>query len=126
MTHHNQTKELTTWFIRIKDNHHKIRAMIQMKPPQSRKDIQKLTGKIVALNKFIAKLAERNLPFFTVPRAPQILNGPRTAADLQRSQSLSSAVTNAIKSRTRLVVNYIHLRFTHGNQWSLSQRKRGH
>jgi hypothetical protein len=39
-----------------------------MKPPQSRKDVQKLTRRIAALNRFIAKLAEQSLPFFTVLR----------------------------------------------------------
>jgi hypothetical protein len=36
----------------------KIRAIFQMQPPHTRKDIQKLIGKIAALNKFEAKLEE--------------------------------------------------------------------
>jgi hypothetical protein len=39
-----------------------------MKPPQIRKDVQELTGKIVALNRFIVKLVERSLAFFMVLR----------------------------------------------------------
>jgi hypothetical protein len=39
-----------------------------MKSPQSRKDVQKLTSRIEALNRFTAKLAEWSLPFFTVLR----------------------------------------------------------
>jgi hypothetical protein len=39
-----------------------------MKPLQTKKEVQKLTGRIVALNRFIAKLAEWSLPFFTVLR----------------------------------------------------------
>jgi hypothetical protein len=42
-----------------------------MKPPQTTKDIQKLTGRIATLNRFIAKLVERSLPFFTVLGAQQ-------------------------------------------------------
>jgi phenylalanine-4-hydroxylase len=39
-----------------------------MQSPQSRKDVQKLTGRIASLNRFVSKLAECNLPFFTVLR----------------------------------------------------------
>jgi hypothetical protein len=46
----------------------KINAIIQMQPPQTRKEVQKLEGHIAALNRFIAKLTERNLLFFSVLR----------------------------------------------------------
>ncbi|GAA0163008.1 hypothetical protein LIER_18985 [Lithospermum erythrorhizon] len=35
-----------------------------MKPPNSYKEVQKLTGCLAALNRFISKAGERNLPFF--------------------------------------------------------------
>jgi hypothetical protein len=38
-------------------NPNKIRAIIQMKSPQSRKDIQKLTGRTAMLNRFVANVA---------------------------------------------------------------------
>jgi hypothetical protein len=50
----------------IKANPDKIKAIIQMQPPQNRKEIQKLIDLIAVLNRFIVKLAERSLPFFTV------------------------------------------------------------
>jgi hypothetical protein len=37
-----------------------------MKPLGSKKEVQRLAGRIVALNRFMAKLAERSLPFFKV------------------------------------------------------------
>jgi hypothetical protein len=52
----------------IEANPDKIRAITQMQPPQSRKDVQKFTGRIALLNRFISKLAERSLPFFTILR----------------------------------------------------------
>jgi hypothetical protein len=52
----------------IEVNPDKIRAILQMQAPQTRKGVQKLTGWITALNRFIAKLAERSLPFFTILR----------------------------------------------------------
>jgi hypothetical protein len=48
----------------IEVNPDKIKAILQMEPPQTRKEVQKLTGHITALNRFIVKLAERSLPFF--------------------------------------------------------------
>jgi len=37
-----------------------------MAKPSSKKEVQKLTGRVAALNKFILRLAEGNLPFFKV------------------------------------------------------------
>ncbi|KAM0860250.1 hypothetical protein ACQ4PT_046658 [Festuca glaucescens] len=42
----------------------KILAIVNMKPLQSRKQAQRLAGRIAALSRFIAKSAERSLPFF--------------------------------------------------------------
>jgi hypothetical protein len=52
----------------IKENPDKIKAIVCMKPPKSRKEVQKLSGRIAALNRFMAKIAERSLPFFKVLR----------------------------------------------------------
>jgi hypothetical protein len=48
----------------IEANPEKISAITSMKAPTSIKDIQKLTGCMAALNRFISKLGERGLPFF--------------------------------------------------------------
>jgi hypothetical protein len=52
----------------IKANLDKIKAILQMRTPQTKKEVQKLTCHIAALKKFIAKLAKRSLPFFIVLR----------------------------------------------------------
>jgi hypothetical protein len=52
----------------IEANSDKIRAITQMQPPQSRKDVQKLIGQIASLNQFISKLPEHSVPFFTILR----------------------------------------------------------
>jgi hypothetical protein len=44
--------------IGIKANLDKIRAILQMQPPQTRKDVQMLIGRIAALNRFITKIAQ--------------------------------------------------------------------
>jgi hypothetical protein len=57
------------WSVKgIEANLDKINARVHMKPPQSRKEEQRLTCIIAALNWFMAKLVERSLPFFKVLR----------------------------------------------------------
>jgi hypothetical protein len=52
----------------IEANPIKIQAIINMAPPQSTKDVQRLTGRLAALNRFISKSAERSLPFLKTLR----------------------------------------------------------
>jgi hypothetical protein len=48
----------------IKANPDKISAITNMKAPTCIKDVQKLTGCLAAVDRFISKLGERGLPFF--------------------------------------------------------------
>jgi hypothetical protein len=48
----------------IEANPEKISTITKMKAPTYIKDVQKLTGCMAALNRFISKLGERGLPFF--------------------------------------------------------------
>jgi hypothetical protein len=48
----------------IEANPEKISAITSMKAPMCIKDVQKLTGCMAALNRFISKLGEWGLPFF--------------------------------------------------------------
>jgi DNA-binding transcriptional MerR regulator len=52
----------------IEANLKKIKAILQMQPPQTKKEVQKLTSHVADLNKFIAKLAEWSLPFLNILR----------------------------------------------------------
>jgi ribonuclease HI len=49
---------------RIEANPDKIRAIREMEEPKTKKDIQKLNGRVAALNRFFSRSAERSLPFF--------------------------------------------------------------
>jgi hypothetical protein len=65
----------------IEANPTKIQAIINMMPPQSARDVQRLTGRLVALNRFISKSAERSLPFLkTLRGAKDFAWGPEQAA----------------------------------------------
>jgi hypothetical protein len=52
----------------IKANPTKIQAIINMTPPQSTRDVQRLSGRLAALNRFISKSVERSLPFLKTLR----------------------------------------------------------
>jgi hypothetical protein len=52
----------------IEANPEKIKAIEAMRPPARIKDVQKLTGSLAALSRFISRLAERALPFFKLFR----------------------------------------------------------
>jgi ribonuclease HI len=52
----------------IEANPTKIQAITNMTPPQSTRDVQRLTGRLAALNRFMSKSAERSLPFLKTLR----------------------------------------------------------
>ena len=52
----------------IEANPEKIQAILDMHPPRTIRDVQRLTGRLAALRRFISKLAERCLPFFNTLR----------------------------------------------------------
>jgi hypothetical protein len=76
----------------IEANPDKIKAIVCMKPPKSRKKIQKLTGRIAALNRFMAKIAEWSLPFF------KVLRGSGTFEWGQNNRKLSTHWKNTYRS----------------------------
>jgi hypothetical protein len=53
----------------IEANPDKIKAPIEIQDPVSVKDVQKLSGRVAALNRFIPRATERSLPFFQVLRS---------------------------------------------------------
>ncbi|GKV49513.1 hypothetical protein SLEP1_g56262 [Rubroshorea leprosula] len=55
----------------IEVNPEKIEAVQQMEPPRTVKDVQRLTGRVAALHRFIARSAEKCLPFFKALREPK-------------------------------------------------------
>ena len=50
----------------VEANPEKIKAILDMKPPQNVKEVQSLTGRVVALNKFVSKATDKCLPFFKI------------------------------------------------------------
>ena len=52
----------------IRANLEKTKAIISMVEPLTKTEVQKLTGRIAALNRFLSKSAECSLPFFKALR----------------------------------------------------------
>ncbi|XP_075515300.1 uncharacterized protein LOC142549939 [Primulina tabacum] len=55
----------------IEVNPEKIKAIMDMPSPQSIRDVQKLTGRIAAMSRFISRSAHRSYPFLQVLRKAQ-------------------------------------------------------
>jgi len=53
----------------IRPNPSNVKAVLDMRPPKNVKDIQKLTGCMAALSRFISRLGEKGLPFFKLLKA---------------------------------------------------------
>jgi hypothetical protein len=62
----------------IEANPDKIKALIEMQDLVSEKDVQKLTGRVATLNRFIPSAAERSLPFFQILRCSKNFQGSET------------------------------------------------
>jgi len=55
----------------ISPNPSKVRAVLNMRPPKNVKYVQKLTGCMAALSRFISRLGEKGLPFFKLLKASE-------------------------------------------------------
>jgi hypothetical protein len=79
----------------IEANPTKIQAIMDMAPPQSNKDVQRQTGRLAALNRFISKSAERSMPFLkTLRSAKDFVWGSEQAAAFESlKQHLSDLAT---------------------------------
>ena len=50
----------------IEENPDKIKAMLDMPSPSSIKEVQRLTGRIAALSRFVSRASDKCQPFFQV------------------------------------------------------------
>ena len=52
----------------VEVNPEKVRAIVELEPPRTMKEVQNLNGKIAALNRFVSKATDKCLPFFRTLR----------------------------------------------------------
>ena len=50
----------------IEVNPEKVRAIMELAPPKTVKELQSLNGKIAALNRFVSRVTNKCLPFFRI------------------------------------------------------------
>ena len=100
----------------IKVNPEKVRALVELGPPRTVKEMQSLNGKIVALNWFVSKATDKCLPFFRTLRksfewtndcqkafedlkkylsSPPLLNPSKLGEELHLYIAVSQAVVSA-------------------------------
>ena len=54
----------------VETNPEKIRAVLDMRPPATVKDVQKLAGRVASLGRFVPKSADKCTEFFKILRSP--------------------------------------------------------
>ncbi|KAK4392686.1 Retrovirus-related Pol polyprotein from transposon opus [Sesamum angolense] len=85
----------------IEVNPEKIKAILEMKPPRTIQEVQRLTGRLAALNRFISRSSDRGLPFFK-PKDEETLY-----IYLATSQGAISAVLTREEGRDHQPVYYV-------------------
>jgi hypothetical protein len=93
----------------IRPNPEKVEAVMKMKPPKCIKDIQKLTGCMAALSRFISWLGEKGLPFFKLLKAKEKFESSEEAntafAELKQFLTSPPILTVPKEGETLLLYN---------------------
>ena len=78
----------------IEANPEKINAIMNMEAPTSIKDVQKLTGCMDALNRFLSRLGERGLPFFKLLKKQDKFKWSKEASDALEDLKKAPPITS--------------------------------
>jgi polyhydroxyalkanoate synthesis regulator phasin len=109
----------------IEANPDKIKSMIDMQDPVSVKDVQKLTGRVAALNRFIPMAAERSLPFFQVLRSSKNFQWSKTQKQaFQELKDYLSNITKLCPPEPKIITSVIFFCFKFGCKCRASTRER--
>jgi uncharacterized linocin/CFP29 family protein len=93
----------------IRPNPEKVKAILDMKSPKKVKDVQKLTGCMAALSRFISRLGEKGLPFFKLLKASEKFEWSEEAdaAFTQLKQFLTSPLVLTTPREDETLLLYI-------------------
>ena len=120
----------------IEANPEKVRAILKMSLPRTTKEVQSLTGRVVAFNRFVSKATDKYLPFFkTLKKAfawteeceiafqelkhylsnPPLLSPSKEGEDLFLYLAVSITTVSAVlireENRVQLLVYYVSQAF---------------
>jgi hypothetical protein len=90
----------------IEANPEKISAITNMKAPTCIKDVQKLTGCMAALNRFISKLGERGLPFFKLLKHQEKFTWTLEEDQVMRNQDATGRISKWAVELGALNINF--------------------
>ena len=91
----------------IEANSDKIKVMLDMLPPLNIKDIQRLTGRIAALSRFVSKANDKCQPFFHVLEKAFQLDAHYNEAFTALKTYLSSSPVLVSPSEGELLTLYL-------------------
>ncbi|XP_065618224.1 uncharacterized protein LOC136062720 [Quercus suber] len=80
----------------IEANPDKIQAILNMEPPKNIKEIQSLTGRVVALNKFVSKATDKCLPFL----GPEVLSYYASIVKSVRARRGTTSLFSSVLARS--------------------------
>jgi hypothetical protein len=93
----------------IRPNSTKVKAVLDMQPPRNIKDIQKLTGCMAALSRFISRLGKKGLPFSKLLKASEkfVWSKEADAAFTQLKEFLTSPPVLTAPQKDDILLLYI-------------------
>jgi hypothetical protein len=93
----------------IDANPKKVEVIDKLQPPRTRKEIQKLTGMMAALSRFISKLGERGMPFYKLLRKADDFqwDDQAAAAFVELKQYLKSLPTLVSRKPNDVLLLYV-------------------
>ncbi|KAK6139045.1 hypothetical protein DH2020_027212 [Rehmannia glutinosa] len=83
----------------IEANPDKIKAIIDLEPPNSVKRVQSLTGRLAALNRFVSRSTDKCKPFFEIIKKIPILQKPTQGEDLYLYLAVSEYAISSVLIR---------------------------
>ena len=90
----------------IEVNPEKVRAIMELRPPRTVKEVQSLNGKVMALNKFVSKATDKCLPFFrTLRKSFEWTDECQKAFEDLKKYLLSPPLLSPSKLREELYLN---------------------
>ena len=93
----------------IEANPDKIKVMLDMPPPSNIKEVQSLTGRIVALRRFVSKASDKCQPFFQVLKKAFQLDAHCEEAFTALKNYLSSPPILVSPSKGELLTLYLNV-----------------
>uniref|UniRef100_A0A2N9EFP7 Uncharacterized protein n=1 Tax=Fagus sylvatica TaxID=28930 RepID=A0A2N9EFP7_FAGSY len=109
----------------IEANPDKIKAVLEMTPPRTTKEVQSLTGRVAALNRFVSRATDKCLPFFKTLRKAFVWTD-ECQKSFERAQEVPDVPTFAEPFPTRRSPLLVPSSLPDSCQLSPHQGRRGH